>query len=207
MNNGADQPGVSPLQRWQNGHWLFSVLLQGLILAHKQLALALQQQDWPAVNAALTDATQLWWTCAAAFHFAGDFSRAAYTDIVRPSMEPPHEREGFSGLLSVDHHYLVKHLRALKPLLETLPVELQRRHRTYLWALDAMYESHAWVCAFHVGRGGSLKDPRPAQDSIRHLKTRSLEAVGRLPQPLSLSLDSLLADGSDIGTLINADPH
>ena len=188
--NGQKFVGHPPeaLMRWENGHHLFFVLIQALIVVHKRLEQALNNKDWKAGNEHLTDATQLWWACAAAFHFTGDFTPEAFDTIIRPSMAPPHEREGFSGLLSADHGYLMKSLKTLKPLLETLPPELKRRHRTYLWGLDAMYESHAMVCELHVGNNPSLKmeaahTEAPAPDVIRNLKTRTLKFAGYSDQP------------------------
>jgi hypothetical protein len=179
---------LEALRRWENGHHLFFVLIQGLIVVHQRLEQALRNEDWPAANDALTDATQLWWACAAAFHFTGDFTQDAYETSVRPSMEPPRERDGFSGLHSADHSYLLQLLRTLKPLLETLPPELKRRHGTYLWSLDALYESHAMVCERHVGSKPSLKmeaarTEAPAPDMIRNLKARTLKLAACPAQP------------------------
>jgi hypothetical protein len=175
---------IDALERWETGHHLFSILIQALIVVHKQLARGIEVKDWNVVDETLTEATQLWFACAAAFHFTGDFPRSDFQTIVRPSMEPPHEREGFSGLFSPDHAVLLQVIEKLRPLLLKLPVQLKRRHRNYLWALDAMYESHAWVCQLQVGNKPSLKakaagDDIPAPEKIRKLKTRTLKSAGQ----------------------------
>ncbi len=174
---------LEALRRWENGHHLFFVLTQTLIVIHKRLERSLTDRDWRAASEHLADATQLWWASAAAFHFASDFTPAAFDTIVRPSMAAPHERDGFSGLLSADHGHLLKLLKSLKPLLKLLPPELAGRHRTYLWGLDAVYESHAMVCEIHVGGKPSLKmelarTEAPAPEAIRNLKSRTLEFAG-----------------------------
>jgi hypothetical protein len=174
---------IDSLKRWETGHHLFSVLIQATIVAHKHLERSIVRQDWISVNDSLAEATQLWFACAAAFHYTADFAPSDFDTIVRPSMEPPYELEGFSGLFSPDHAQLIQTLGKLKPLLRTLPPECKRRHATYLWAVDAVYESHAWVCKLQVGDKPSLKgqaagDDIPAPDKIRGLKTRTLRLAG-----------------------------
>lgn len=182
MTEQVTQPSAA-LERWEKGHQLFFVLIQDLVLVHKRLSRALMEQDWPAVSDALCDAEELWWSCATAFHHTGDFTREVFNNTVRPSMEPPNEQEGFSGMWSADHMALIVALGKLRPSLESLPSNLKRRHRRYLWALTAMYQSHAWVCVFHAGTGPSIKDlaaekKTPAPDSITHLMTRTLKSAG-----------------------------
>ncbi len=170
-------------RRWDTGHHLFFALIQDQIWILNRLERALAHQDWQTANDALTEAGDLWWSCAAAFHFTADFSREVFNDFVRPSMEPPFERAGFSGLWSADHMSLILTLGKVRPLLETLPPKLKSRHRRFLWALNAMYEEHARVCKFHAGNGASLKDlaadnATSAPDSIRDLKIRTLKNAG-----------------------------
>ena len=183
----SSQPISHPLEalrRWENGHHLFFVLIQALIVLHKRLERELVTRDWQAAGNTMTDATQLWWACCAAFHFTGDFTAEVFDSVVRRSMEPPFEQEGFSGLHSADHAHLLQSLSSLKPLLEQLPSELRQRHRSYLWALDATYESHSMVCALHVGSKSSLQMNKVGQvdasapEAIRALKARTLKRVG-----------------------------
>ena len=184
-NGSALSHPLEAFRRWENGHHLFSVLIQGLIVVHAKLERVLKDQDWKAADGALTDATSLWLACSAAFHFTGDFVPEVFDMLVRPSMAPPFEREGFSGLFSADHVQLIQQLMALRPLLEALPAQLKPRHRTYLWALDAVYESHAMVCELHVGEKPSLKGETAsssapsAPDVIRNLKRRTLRQAGQ----------------------------
>lgn len=186
MKPNENQPVAHPLEaitRWENGHHLFFALIQALIVIHRRFEEAAKENDWHAASDALTDASEVWWACAAAFHFTGDFTVTAFDDIVRRSMEPPFEVDGFSGLHSADHTFLLQTLKRVKPLLNELPDNLKRRHRVYLWALDAMYESHAWVCHFHVGDKASLKmdtaeNDAPAHEAIRKLKARTQKLAG-----------------------------
>jgi hypothetical protein len=144
--------------RWVAGHHLFFALVQSLIVMHEWLEHALREGKPHAAREALVVATELWWACAAAFRFAGDFSSQAYTETVRPSMAPPFVSEGFSGSLFSDHVYLLRRLKRMKPTLQELPRELRTQQRQYLIALDSVYSSHAFVCERFVGGAASLRD-------------------------------------------------
>ena len=149
---------VDAMTRWVTGHHLFFALVQSLIVVHEWLERALRENGLHDAREALVVATELWWACAAAFRFAGDFPAQAYTDTVRPSMAPPFVSEGFSGSLFSDHVYLLRRLKRMKPALQALPRELRAQHRQYLNALDSVYCSHAFVCERFVGSAASLRD-------------------------------------------------
>jgi hypothetical protein len=174
-----EPPEIDPIERWICGHHVFFVLVQGLLAAHTWFARALSdgRRHEAVENLALT--TDLWWAAAAAFRFAGDFPRAAYIEIVRPSMAPPHVSEGFSGLAFAEHRLLITLLQSLRPQLEALPTELHAQRERYMWAFNTMYESHAYVCAHFVEEGASLRgravrrQPNAAAAIVRgHLKRR-----------------------------------
>ncbi|MGB0679457.1 MAG: hypothetical protein ACPGUV_07345, partial [Polyangiales bacterium] len=175
---------VDPMLRWRRGHFMFFALIQALIVTHHWLVLSLRQHRMQSAREALELATDLWWASAAAFRFASDFSGEAYAEVIRPSMSPPFVREGFSGLLFADHSYLLRQLRQTRPLIERLPAPLHAQHRQYMWGLNAMYESHAYVCERFVGdeaslRGGDKKDALGAVSVIRGaLRKRTLMSVG-----------------------------
>ena len=57
---------------------------------------------------------------AAAMKYASDFAPDDYEATVRPAMAPPRVREGFSGLQTRDHAYLVRVFGAVKPALAAL---------------------------------------------------------------------------------------
>lgn len=147
-----------PHRRWRIGHHVFFVLTQSLIVALLCFQDARAQGDVDQERRMLRLATRLLTGSAAAFVFAGEFSAGQYHAQVRPSMEPPAVAAGFSGLLSPDHHYLVKLLGRLRPDLADLPPELAAEHRRMVAALQQVYESHKYVCArFGGDRGASLR--------------------------------------------------
>lgn len=193
-NQPGNQPGEPPgepsgaridaLLRWKLGHHSFFVLIQALIAVHQRLAATLNRQQWAQAEVVFAHATRLWEGTVAAFQCAGDFAAEDYEGIVRPSMSPPLQREGFSGFFSSDHVTLIHVLKGLRPALQRLPSELLAAHQAYLRALDAAYEAHACVCEFFVGAGSSLRSGHLDRSAsgpsfIRHsLKPRTLAAAG-----------------------------
>ena len=169
---------INAMLRWQLGHHVFFVLLQALITVHLRLAATLNRQQWAEAEAGLAQATRLWEGTVAAFQYAGDFAAEDYEEIVRPSMSPPLQREGFSGFFSADHVTLIHVLKGLRSALQQLPSELGAAHQAYLRAVDAAYEAHALVCEVFVGAGRSLRG-LSGPSFIRHtLKPRTLAAAG-----------------------------
>ena len=154
---GEPLPPDRALRRWVRGHHAFFVLIQGLLLGHERLVRAMRAGQSPRIQAMLDWTVELWWASAAAFRLAGDFDAHAYATIVRPSMAPPHVSEGFSGLHSADHTELIGMLKATRPAIEDRCVTHPAEHRSYLWALSSVYDSHVYVCEELVGDGPSLK--------------------------------------------------
>jgi diaminopimelate decarboxylase/aspartate/methionine/tyrosine aminotransferase len=177
-------PGaVDPLARWRCGHGVFFVLAQRLIVVHGWLQRALEQHDMHAAAEALHTSSELWWASAAAFKYTADFPPDDYARLVRPSMSPPYVSDGFSGLSSPDHAALLQRLRVTQPLLQPLPSALRHAHRRYLWAMNAAYDSHAYVCECFVSEGASLRNPQSSATVVlrTHLKARTLRLSGAPP--------------------------
>jgi len=177
---------MDPHRRWRTGHHVFFVLTQSLIVTLSCFLEARSDGDLDLAGRSLRLAARLLSGSAAAFVFSGEFSAGQYRDHVRPSMEPPSVSSGFSGLLSPDHHYLVRLLAQLRPALRDLPAELADDHRLFVRALDEAYESHKYVCSrFGGDRGGSLRMSEtsevPAVDVIHRLKVARTKLV-RPPQ-------------------------
>ena len=135
------------LSRWKIGHHLFFIILQGLVLVLRSIHDGLKNEESQEVIHRLERATSLLWASAVCLRFAGDFESSEYEEIVRPTMEPPLVPEGFSGLLSSDHARMVKELRHIKPLLIDPPEYLKLSRDRFLKALDAVYDSHKYVCS------------------------------------------------------------
>jgi hypothetical protein len=149
---------LDPHRRWRTGHHVFFVLTQGVIIALGCLRQACADGDIDLAARMLRLATRLLIASAAAFAFTGEFSAAQYHGQVRPSMEPPGVSAGFSGLLSPDHHYLVKLLGVLGPQLRALPPGLAAPHRSFVMAMGTVYEAHKYVCSrFGGDRSASLR--------------------------------------------------
>jgi hypothetical protein len=146
---------LDPDRRWRIGHHVFFVLTQGVIIALSCLRQACADADFDLAARMLRLATRLLIASAAAFAFTAEFSAAQYHGQVRPSMEPPGVSAGFSGLLSPDHHYLVKLLGVLGPQLRDLPPGLAPSHRSFVRAMGTVYEAHKYVCARFGGDGSA----------------------------------------------------
>jgi hypothetical protein len=102
---------------------------------------------------------------ASAFRFACDFPPEAYRDVIRPSMMPPHVAEGFSGLLSYDHRYLVQLLTRLRPLMAEGEARFPTAHARLTLALERVYDDHKFICA----RFGGAEAPSLRGRTCSHL--------------------------------------
>lgn len=174
---------MDPHRRWRVGHHAFFALTQSLIVALNCFRSARRSGDGGLAREMLRLAARLLDASAAAFVFTGEFSCAQYQTQVRPSMAPPAVADGFSGLLSPDHRYLVRLLGALRPQLRDLPPELAPDHRSFTAALERAYEAHKYVCArFGGDRSASLRmseaSTASAVDVVHGLKLARTRLVG-----------------------------
>lgn len=180
---------VNPLNRWKVAHHLFFVLIEGLILAHRDLLEALEQNDVEKAMASFNLASQLFWGSTGAFRFGTDYTAEDYESVVRPSMGPPTYTPGFSDLQSIDHTALLNLISKLTPYFKNLSELLKPAYQGYLSALNTVYENHAYVCERFVGeKGGSLLQKKQlsekvqnesASESIRKIyKKRTLKYAG-----------------------------
>lgn len=142
---------VNPLSRWRLGHHLFFVLIQGLILALRRFELAIAEDRRGEAVLHLESATSLLWASAIAMRFAGDFPEEDYNDQVRLTMTPPRVSDGFSGLLSHDHHAMLEILKRLRPVFAQPPADLGRSRDRFAAALNSAYQCHIFVCRRFAG--------------------------------------------------------
>jgi N-formylglutamate amidohydrolase len=118
---------------------------------------------------------------AVTFKLTGAFSQAAYDGYVRPNMFEA--SEGFSGLWSHDHDYLVKQiLRDLKPIFSDPPAQLAESMQKFRQAFAIMYDAHRYVCERFEGDAPSLLMGEEAQKSagemIETFKRNRLRVLG-----------------------------
>lgn len=175
---------MDPDRRWLVGHHVFFVLTQCLIVALHSFHSALSGPDETVARRNLRLATRLLSASASAFVFAAEFRADQYHTRIRPAMEPPFVSAGFSGLLSPDHHYLVRLFAWLRPALRTLPPALVPDHRAFVRALGRVYDSHKYVCARFGGDTApslrtSTSSGMPGVDVIHALKLARTKIVGQ----------------------------
>lgn len=151
-------------ERWQLGHHLFFAYVQSLIIICSKLKTNLAQENLDAAKQNIEDATQLLWAVSVSFKLTGSFSQAAYEGYVRPNMFEA--SDGFSGLWSHDHDYLVKKvLRDMKASFDNPPESLKPSIIKFRQAFAVMYDSHKYVCEKFEGNAPSLLMGEEAQKS------------------------------------------
>ncbi len=150
--------------RWQAGHHLFFALVQGLILAFNKFEQHLNNNDMNQAKEELDRITQILWGVSAIFKLTGDFGDEAYDKYVRQEMFG--YAEGFSGLWSHDHDYLVKTvLKRFKKFFKSPPPEMKSNINKFQQAFAVMYDSHKYVCEKFEGDAPSLLMGEDAQKS------------------------------------------
>ena len=141
--------------RWQLGHHLFFAYVQSLIIICDKLDQQIEAGELDKAESSIQDASKLLWSVAVTFKLTGDFSQAAYDGYVRPNMFEA--SDGFSGLWSHDHDFLVKNiLRKLKPTFDSPPTGLEPALQEFRKAFAVMYDSHKYVCEKFEGEAPSL---------------------------------------------------
>lgn len=150
--------------RWQAGHHLFFALVQGLIVTFNKFEGHVARQETELARAELERATQILWGVSATFKLTGDFGDEAYDQHVRQDMFG--YAEGFSGLWSHDHDFMIKTvLRRLKRFFKAPPPEYSDVIGKFQQAFAVMYDSHKYVCEKFEGDAPSLLMGEDAQKS------------------------------------------
>ncbi|MBB1245159.1 hypothetical protein GL263_16500 [Streptomyces durbertensis] len=145
---------LSPVARWRAGHRLFFALTAATVVALRDAtARPVGRHPGPA---ATRDAALLLRASTAAMEATASFAPHAYRSQVRPSMEPPQERDGFSGLWSADHRALVRQLDVWGRAHAESCRGGCHAERALRAALADVHAAHHGICARFVGRGPSL---------------------------------------------------
>src|SRR5258708_24117093 len=135
-----------PAARWLVGHQLFFALIQGAIVGLNCFTQAAAVEAKPEVDEGLALAAVFMRSSAAAMKFASDFAPGDYETTVRLAMAPPKVREGFSGLQTRDHAYLVRIFGAVRPALATLAGRSEA-HGEFVESVVSVYAAHEYICA------------------------------------------------------------
>lgn len=168
-HSGLDERGA--LRRWVQGHHVFLILIQGLIISLNCFESAFNEGMREESLSALDLATALMDGSSAALHHAGDFPSVVYEETVRPTMMPPNVLPGMSGILARDHRHLVKLLHSQRPLYGTLEPILKQKYNEFVTAFGCAYEAHKLVCAhFRGGERPSLLNGEAQQSGVELLE-------------------------------------
>jgi hypothetical protein len=196
----SDQSQES-MVRWVRGHQLFAALTQGLIFTFQELGRALREGKSQQVRRWSDLSSNLLRGSAAAFEFTGDFPPEDYAEVIRPSMMPPQSEVGLSGLMSIDHRFLVQAMRDMRPALKALHEQDQARHEELSKDLTSVYDSHIHVCERFVGKQPSIltagRSERSGPSLIEQFKTLRLKPfeqparATRLPQSNRASAETV----------------
>ena len=173
---------ISAMQRWVSGHQLFAVLTQGLIFAFKSMADAVRASKREAASYYADLAISLLHGSAETFRFTGGFGPDEYEAVIRPSMMPPLVPVCLSGLMSIDHRYLVQLLRTMRPALLQFREWDRNLHDALASALNQVYDAHIHVCQRFVGEKPSIRTAESTEtpgsellESFRKLRLKPFE--------------------------------
>ena len=138
-------------RRWMRGHQLFLVITQAMIASLNHLEdIVGQGRDDSETAGAIEQLVVLLRAAAGSMRLTGDFPPDVYDTIIRPSMAPPELPDGFSGIFSSDHRFLVSRLREVTPLVSGLKARMHDAHTLLVKAFADLYDDHINVCANFV---------------------------------------------------------
>jgi hypothetical protein len=179
----VDTIWCDPLNRWIRGHHVFLVLIQGLIVAINCFVSAHAEDSREDAFSALELATVLMDGSSASLHYAADFPTSDYDETVRPSMMPPNVPPGMSGILAVDHRYLIKLLQSQRNVFQNIEPALKQKYEEFVTAFGCTYDAHKLVCAhFRGDERPSLLNGNAAESGVElldDLKSVRLRGLGQ----------------------------
>jgi hypothetical protein len=195
---------VDYLWVWQQGHWVFLTLIQGLTLAFRRLRAAADRDDQAAMRQELATATALMWASGAAMKLAGNFDKQIYQEDIRATMvigDPKSMVEiEVSGIMFWDHHYLVNVIwkQEVAVLLRNLPDELADLHREFVHAYkDGLSAGHIGVCARFGGRETTslLSSNAMAVEFLEKIEISRLRQIDPMQRVQVMAAESLVIGG------------
>jgi hypothetical protein len=164
------------IYRWTLGHRAFHLYLIAMVTLLAELDRA-EAPDEARTTCILRDLATLFEATSACMKYSSDFGPDVYDSAIRPSMEPPMCKPGFSGSLNVDHKRMMVALVGVPDLLErrfgedtaTWPPLVLDAWQTLVGAEQRARFDHGHICRRLVPSGPSLlrlhkrgeKDSRP----------------------------------------------
>lgn len=148
----------TPVLRWKVGHHLFHLLLSLMNSGSDEVIAAFNSSDWDTASSSLLELATLLDSSTATMHYASDFPRSSYEEIIRPSMEPPWMPPGFSGVFNQDHAILRDNLKKIRLAARDSDTtdECQQALKT-LWRTQSRNRrDHRMICEQFVPGGDSL---------------------------------------------------
>lgn len=175
------------LDLWRQSHWMFYVIIQGLILTFDRFADALEREEMASATTELKTAIALMWASGASMKQTASFSHEEYRDVVRPTMALGHELSmisevNMSGTIAWDHQYLVNNVwrNRLSPNVGKISTELEDVYADFILAYrDGLSKNHKYVCGRFGGEEtGSLLVPNViANDNIHRIELKRLKQL------------------------------
>ncbi|OLF11284.1 hypothetical protein [Actinophytocola xanthii] len=156
-------PGLDKaVLRWKLGHQLFHLHLAAMNTLLDSAANALRGARWGELAETFDELRVLYDAATATMHYAADFPRALYEQVIRPSMAPPFTSPGFSGTLNREHEQMIDRLRELRRRTKELrrhgglPDLVHAAAGRLLAAQSRNRRDHVFVCTRFVPEGTSL---------------------------------------------------
>jgi len=151
------------LYRWTLGHRVFHLYLVAMVTLLAELD-ANEPPDEARTANILADLAALFEATSASMKYASDFDRELYDSAIRPSMEPPVLKPGFSGSLNIDHKRMMTSLVDVPDTLACRfgeatadwPEPVLAAWRALVDAEQQTRFKHGHVCRRLVGGGPSL---------------------------------------------------
>ncbi|MFH8347927.1 hypothetical protein [Streptomyces sp. NPDC018045] len=150
------------VRRWKLGHHVFHLHLTVMNTHLVALHTAVDEEDWPTCRRLLDVLTRLYRASTASMRYASDFPRAAYSDLLRPAMEPPWVSPGFSGKFNTDHERMLRLLKDVRSPLKkavrtgSAPAEVQEAAQRLWQEQSRNRANHKLICEKFVPGGKSL---------------------------------------------------
>ncbi|MFB2968979.1 hypothetical protein ACE1CD_08400 [Aerosakkonema sp. BLCC-F183] len=171
---------------WLTTHWSFISLIQGLIICFLRFESHLLANNLKAAAIELETASTLMLSSGAAMEMAGRIGGEVFRSQVRPKMG-----QELSGIMMLDHNFLITIWKRLHPYFGSLPDQLKHQHEEFISSYKVLATSHKAVCdRFGGSEHGSLLLPKlKATETLTRFeinRLRMLQAKSDIKMPEDL---------------------